>query len=90
MMIQGCTTCLFHYRRCFRYNRWEDFGNKGGYGMCIVKHLKEDWAYNYIPLRGQIKAQRCGITWIHHELLLSSPGYTTDVCGLFDKTHQAS
>jgi len=39
-------------------------------------------------LRGQIKAPRCGITWIYHRQLLSSPGYTPDVCGLFIKTHK--
>jgi len=37
-------------------------------------------------LHGQVKAPRCGITWIYHRQLLSFPGYTPDVCGLFIKT----
>jgi len=31
---------------------------------------------------------RCGITWIYHRWLLSSPCYTPDVYGLFIKTRK--
>jgi len=41
---------------------------------------------NIPPLHGQIKVPHCGITWIYHRWLLSFPGYTPDVCGLFIKT----
>jgi len=44
--------------------------------------------YIYTPPCGQIKVSHCGITWIYHEQLLSSPGYTPDVCGLFIKSHK--
>jgi len=37
---------------------------------------------------GQIKVPCWGITWIYHGQLLSSPGYTLDVCSLFIKTRK--
>jgi len=48
---------------------------------CIISYI-------YISLCGWIKVLCCGIIWIYHEQLLSSPGYTPDVCILFIKTRK--
>jgi len=56
--------------------------------VCVCNHGTLYYIIHIYPIAWVDQSATRGITWINHEQLLSSPGYTPDVCILSIKTRK--